>query len=389
MNAPLLERARVSVGVVFVVNGFAMASWISRVPAVRDELALSSAQLGLLLLCLSAGAVTALPLSGGVVQRVGPARAVLGGAAAVALAMVGLAAGLAVGSAVAAGTCLYLVGAGSAAWDVAMNVEGADVERRLGRPIMPRFHAGFSLGTVAGAGVGALSAQVGVSVGVQVGLTGVLVLGAAAAGVRGFLVVEHTEDGGGGSHVRDAWRDGRTLLVGLFVLAFALTEGVANDWLALALVDGHGASEAVGAVGYGVFVSAMTLARMTGVAVLASWGRVATLRAAAFVAMVGLLLVVLGGPLPVVLVGAALWGAGAALGFPVGMSAAADDPARAAARVSVVASVGYTAFLAGPPLVGLIAKASDVLRALLVVVVALLLGLATAGSIREPERERV
>lgn len=389
MHTPLVERARVCVGVVFAANGFAMASWLSRVPAVRDTLGLSDAQLGLLLLCLSAGAVTALPLSGGVVQRVGPARAVLAGAVAVSVALVGLAAGLGASSAAAAGVSLAVVGAGSALWDVAMNVAGADVERRLGRPIMPRFHAGFSIGTVAGAGVGAASAQLGVSAGAQVGITGVAVLGAAVVGVRGFLTVEPAAPEAGHTPIRDAWRDGRTVLIGVFVLAFALTEGVANDWLALALVDGHGASEAVGALGYGVFVTAMTLARMTGGAALARWGRVATLRVAAVVALVGLLMVVLGGPLPVVLAGAALWGVGASLGFPVGMSAAADHPVRAAARVSVVSSVGYTAFLAGPPLVGLIAESADVLRALLVVVVALLLGLATAGSIRERGHVRV
>ena len=156
--------------------------------------------------------------------------------------------------------------------------------------------------------------------------------------------------------LRAAWREPRTLLVGLLVLCFAFTEGTANDWLAVALVDGHGTSEAVGALGFACFVVAMTASRTVGGPLLERYGRPVVLRATAAVALVGLLLVVLARPLPLVLAGALLWGAGAALGFPVGMCAAADDPHGAAVRVSVVSSVGYTAFLAGPPLVGLLAE---------------------------------
>src|SRR6185312_13259312 len=117
-------------------------------------------------------------------------------------------------------------------------------------------------------------------------------------------------------------------------------------------------------------VSAMTLGRMFGGSMLERYGRVVVLRATAVFAVAGLLLVLLGGSTPV-----ALWGVGASLGFPVGMSAAADDPAFAASRVAVVSSVGYTAFLAGPPLIGLLAEHSGILRALFVVLGALVLGL--------------
>lgn len=172
----------------------------------------------------------------------------------------------------------------------------------------------------------------------------------------------------------------------MVVLVFAVTEGTAGDWLALALVDGHGTSEATGAGGFALFVAAMTAARAAGGTALQRWGRVATLRASLLLALAGLMLVVLGPALPLVLAGALLWGAGAALGFPVGMSAAADDPARAAARVAVVSSIGYTAFLAGPPLVGLLADRVGILRALLVVLPALALGLLTAQATRPAAR---
>jgi fucose permease len=166
------------------------------------------------------------------------------------------------------------------------------------------------------------------------------------------------------------------------VLSAALTEGAANDWLALGLVDGYGASHAVAAIGFAVFVSAMTTGRVSGTWLLDRYGRVVVLRSGIAIAIGGLALFVLGGSLPLAMIGALLWGLGASLGFPVGMSAAADDGSFAAARVSVVASIGYTAFLAGPPLIGLLADRVGVLRALLVIIATLVLSFAVTGSAR-------
>ena len=168
------------------------------------------------------------------------------------------------------------------------------------------------------------------------------------------------------------------------MLAFALAEGIANDWLALAVRDGHHTSDAVGALSYGAFVTAMTAARTTGGGLLERHGRTAVLRGTALVGGAGLLLLVLGPGLPSVAVGALLWGAGSSLGFPVGMSAAADDPGRAALRVSVVSSIGYSAFLGGPPLIGFLAEQVGLLDALLVVAAAFAAGAAVAGSARPP-----
>lgn len=379
------ERARVATGVTFALNGAAFASLISRTPAIRDTLALSTSGMGLLLLCLSVGAVSALPLSGPLVHRAGATRGVASGVVAGVLGLGAAGIGLLVGSAPVTGAGLLLYGAGTGVWDVSMNVEGAEVERRLGRVLMPRFHAGFSLGTVGGAGVGAGAAAAGIAVPAQLLVTVVVVGLLSGLALRWFLPSGQAEVAEqrprAGARVLDAWREPRTLKVGLLVLAFALTEGVANDWLALALVDGHGTAEWVGALGFGAFVAAMTVARLFGGSVLERAGRVTTLRVSTAVAAAGVLLVVLGGPLVVVALGALLWGAGAALGFPVGMSAAADDPDRAAVRVSVVSSIGYTAFLAGPPLVGFLAEAAGMLRALLVVLLALAVALVTAGSV--------
>jgi predicted MFS family arabinose efflux permease len=383
-----IERAKVAVAAAFAINGFTFASWIARVPAARDELGLSSAQLGLLLLCMSVGSVLALPASGPVVHRFAPGRSALAAGAVAVVGLLVLSAGLAAGSAPLAGLGLFLGGSGIGVWDVSMNVEGADVEQRLGRAIMPRFHAGFSLGTVGGALVGAAAAAAGVSLSVQLVVTGVVVLIALAAATRWFLPVVEPEhgEGKGQSGVGRAWRERRTLLVGLLVLAFAFAEGSANDWVAVALVDGYEVSPSVGAVGFGVFVAAMTVARVTGTALLDRYGRVPVLRATAASAVVGVLLFVFAPSVPLALVGAVLWGMGAALGFPVGMSAASDEPERAAARVSVVSSIGYTAFLAGPPLIGFLAEATGILRALLVVLAMMAVSMLAVGAARPPAR---
>ena len=382
--SPRTRHARTAVAVAFLVNGLCFASWISRTPSVRDTLGLSSAQLGLLLLCVSGGSIAGLPLSGPIVHRLGARAAVLAGSLTVGVGLIGLGVALLLISVPLAVPGLALVGLGIGVWDVAMNVEGAAVERRLGRSLMPRLHAGFSLGTVAGAGIGAASAATGVPLSAQVFVVAVVAPVSMAVATRMFLA-DHAEAEEGTmrrSGVLTAWREPRTLVVGLMVLGFAFTEGSANDWMAVAMVDGYGTTEAVGAIGFGVFVAAMTVARTVGGAALERYGRVATLRATAVLGLAGLLLVLLGGSVPVAIAGAVLWGFGAALGFPVGMSAAADDPERAAFRVSVVSSIGYTAFLAGPPLIGVLAEHVGILSALFVVVAALTLGLVACGASR-------
>ncbi len=377
-------RARRAVAASFAMSGVAVASFLSRAPGVRDALGLSSTQLGLLLLCLSGGSMVGLPLSGPIVHRFSPAHAVLTASLTVTTGLVTLAAGLQVGVMGPAVVGFVLIGLGIGIWDVAMNVEGADVERRLGRSLMPRLHAAFSLGTMAGAGVGAASAAAGVPLAVQVLLVATLVPVSMVLAVRFFLPVHNgaAPDASEGSGALAAWHEPRTLLIGLLVLGFAFIEGSANDWIAVAMVDGHGTSETLGAIGFGLFATAMTIGRLIGGSALERLGRVAVLRATAVITLAGLLLVLLGSSTAVALVGASLWGLGASLGFPVGMSAAADDPIRAAARVSVVSSIGYAAFLAGPPLIGLLAENAGILRALFVVLGALALGLLTSGASR-------
>ena len=371
-HRPEVLTARNAVLATFFVNGVALASWASRIPAMREHLGLGPAALGLVLLAASVGSLLALPTSGGMVQRFGARRVVMAAALVEGAGLLLLAFGAGVAQTVpltAAG--LFLVGLGNGNWDVAMNVEGAEVERRLGRSVMPRFHAAFSLGTVAGAAVGALVTYAGIGIMWHVGSIAVLIAVFGCVSVQRFLAVLPAHEKPVTAGALSAWSEPRIIAIGVMVLAMALTEGVANDWLGVAIVDGYGAEPWLGAAGFALFVAAMTIGRVTGTQLLDTFGRLPVLWGSMAVAGLGVLLVVLGQVPVLVTLGIVLWGVGASLGFPVGMSAAADDPARAAARVSVVSTIGYTAFLAGPPLLGFLGSHFGVLHALLVVSVLL------------------
>ncbi len=395
--AASVRRASFAVFAVFFLSGFAFSGWASRLPAVRDALELTPGQMGVLLLALAAGSVVALPLSGVIVQRLGATRTVQVAGSTAVLGLLLAVGAVSIHTVWLTAVGLVAYGTGTAVWDAAMNLEGAAVEQRLGRAVMPRYHAGFSFGTMGGAGIGAGAAALGVPLGAHLAvvLGGVLVAVLVAA--RSFLPegthAVRTDDadpadgagrGGGRAGSFRAWGERRTLLIGLVVLAAALAEGSANDWLSLAVVDGFDATEATGALGFALFVTAMTAMRMLGTALLDRLGRVTTLRLTAALASVGLLVFALAPSLPLAFVGVLAWGAGAALGFPVGMSAAADDPRRAPGRVAVVSTLGYTAFLAGPPLLGLLADHVGYRHALLAVVVPTAISLLLVGVTRPP-----
>jgi MFS family permease len=207
--------------------------------------------------------------------------------------------------------------------------------------------------------------------------------------VRAFLPDAHEEvsaheieaPGPTGSAFR-RWLEPRTLIIGVFVLAFAFTEGAGNDWIGVAVIDGYHAPAVLGTLAFAVFLAGMTGARWFGASLLDRYGRVTTVRGLAAVALLGLLVFVFGQTLALAFFGVLLWGMGASLGFPTGMSAAADEPRAAPGRVSVVASIGYLAFLGGPPLVGFLGNQFTVLHALAAVAVVLVISVLLAGALR-------
>ena len=268
---PSTTAWRNAIFVMFFTMGFGFASWMARVPHVRDSLDVTTGEMGMLLLGMSVGSVTGLLVASHVIHVIGARIVASFGLIAVAggLAIAGWAAEAGVPWLVVAG---FVVGGSlTGITDVAMNISGAAIERAIAKPIMPLFHAFFSIGTVAGAGLAGVAEQLGIPLGWQA--TAVLAL-TVVAGCSVFRSMPpETADAGEAplslSERLSVWKDPRTLLLGLLVLGMALTEGSANDWLALVMVDGHGFSRDGGAYALALFLSMMTAGRFAGMWLLA------------------------------------------------------------------------------------------------------------------------
>jgi len=378
-----LTSTRTGVAVVFALNGMLFATFVSRLPDVRASLGLDNGQLGLLLLTASIGSVTGMPLAGRLVERFGGRQVVRAGAALCAVALLGAALGATVVAWVPlTAVGLFGYGMGVSVWDVAMNVEAAEVERRMGRTLMPRFHAGWSLGSICGSALGVPMSAAEVPMALHVAVVAVVTLVAVRRYSAAFLPIEPTPRLPRSERPASAWTEPRTLLIGAMVLSFAAVEGCANDWLSLGLIDGYGTPHWVGVSGFWLFTVCMFTGRLTGSLALDRWGRAPVLWVSAAGAAAGIVLTVYAGALGLAAIGIVVWGLAASLGFPVGMSAAADDPARAAARVSVVATIGYTAFLLFPPLLGALGDHVGTLRSLLVIAVLMLPAAVTVFATR-------
>jgi predicted MFS family arabinose efflux permease len=373
-----LRRAALATALVFAVNGFLLASWVSRLPATRDRLGASAAELGLALLAPGFGSLLSMPFSGRWCRRFG-SRAVI--AATTVVASVTLAALAVVPTLVALGLTLFVWGSFYGSWDVAMNVHGSAVEQRAGREWMPRYHACWSVGGIAGAGCGALAAHAGIPLAVHFGAVAVLCTVLVMVALRSFIEDRspQPERVGAAFHspregpkqVRDRPRvlTGRLLLVGVVTLCATTLEGAAADWLALYLTDERGATASLAAAGYAVFAVAMAGGRFSGTTVAERLGRHGAVRAGGLVSFAGVLLTVLGPGLVSAYVGAALWAHGVCLVFPAAVSAGGESPERPADAIAAVTTIGYGGFLLGPPLIGLLAEQAGLGRALLVLLV--------------------
>mgnify|MGYP003377436036 CR=1 FL=1 len=377
-----LVRARNGTYLAFFAAGLALTSWSSRIPTIKDQLGLTPGRLSTVLLGFAIGSMIGLPVSGMVIRRFGTRGAVGGGAALLCLGQLVAGVGVDVFALpwlIMGG--LVVAGIGMGVWEVGANHEGAAVERRLGRSIMPWFHASSSAATVVAALIGSLLTFLNVPVLVHLIASVACLAGASAMAVRSFFPDDAATPEQAAGHPLAAWLETRTVLIGVVILVAAFAEGTAGNWMAVAMMEGHGLPDWLGVLGFAVFLTAMTTGRIAGARLLDRYGRVVVMAVLFVLAAVGCLLVVFGNA-PLAFLGAAFWGVGASLGFPVGMSAASDDPARAAGRLSVVATLAYTAFLAGPPFLGFLGDRVGVLYALLAVGVLVVPALAAVPALR-------
>jgi MFS family permease len=374
----------------FFIPGFSIASWVTRTPAIRDLLGASTAQMGLVLFGLSVGSMIGILGSGPLVARFGTRPVILFGVTLVVVSMPTVGLGAAVSSAALTTVGLALFGLGMGSTEVALNIDGADLERAIAKPVLPALHGCFSLGTVIGAVAGIAFTATSFSVVWHLVLVGV------AVGAVVPLAIRHIPGGVGQSARADprtdaettvkpapVWADRTLLLIGVIVLAMALAEGTANDWLPLVMVDGHGFTAAFGSAVYAVFAAAMTIGRFAGGYFVHRYGRAAVLTVSAAAATGGLALVSF--PDSQILAGAGvlLWGLGASLGFPVALSAAGDSGPRPAARVSFVATLGYVAFLVGPPALGFLGEHFTLRAALIMPMILVAIAIFVAPALRK------
>ncbi len=370
-----MRSPRAAITLVFFADGLLVGTWAARIPAVQRQTELTSGELGLALFAASLGALVAMPATGRLSERIGSRpvaiAALLGGGAA--LLLTALAGGL-FGLAAA----LFLFGAGFGAVNVAANAQGLALERLGGRSILSSFHAAFSFGGLAGAGLGALAAAGGLDPLQHFGATA-LVIGLAALAAGGRLLPPDADDR---NPTPILVRPPRALLVlGAAAFFTLLAEGAAADWSAVYLSDSLGASAAVAALGYTAFSLAMASSRLFGDRLNARLGPVALARGGALLAASALALALVSGSTAAALVGFAAMGAGLGVVVPVLFRAGGSTPGvSAAAGVAAVSTIGWMGFLAGPPAIGVTADAVGMRGALSIVVIATLALALLAGS---------
>jgi len=368
---------RLSIYFIFALPGFSMASWVSRTPTIRDALGASTAQMGWIIFGMAVGSIVGLMSASHLIAHKGGRFVMVTGLviSSIGLIIVGVG-GSSIINSIIVFLGLAIFGFGNGICDVAMNVEGTAVEGVTKKSLLTGFHAAFSVGTLFGAIAGSVATKSGVSVPVHI------TFAAIVTALSIIFLARFVPEGTGKENNDDSneppmsarermavWKEPRTILISIIVLGMAFAEGSANDWLPLIMVDGYNVTPTMGSFAFGLFVAAMTIGRAIGGLLLDRLGRVLVLRISALLAIVGLLIVIFGGSYAFATIGIVLWGLGAAFGFPVGLSAAGDDPRGVAARVSAVATAGYLAFLVGPPFLGFVGEMIGLLRALIVVLI--------------------
>lgn len=360
--------AREALFAAFFAGGFLMATWITRTPAIREGLGLSIAEMGLVFLGLSLGSIPSLIFAPVLIHRAGARVMTLLGEGlvllGVLLAALPLALPMPLPGGVVAAIGLGLVGFGFVFLDIAMNVAAGVIEARRGKPVLTTLHACFSLGEAVGSFFGFGCVYLAVSPMthflIAIGLMALLFLLSATR----LSEVEALVRASGEKKTKkdDALRpklrlNGGLIAAVIVVFVVALCEGTANDWLPILLRESMNASTSFAALAFAVFASGLAAVRFSGTFWLTRFGKRRVLMGGALLALIGLLIIIFFKAPLFVMLGVVFWAAGAALGFPVALSAGAamgeGDPA---ARMSLLSSAGYGAFLAGPPTLGFIGE---------------------------------
>ncbi|MCB5185790.1 MFS transporter [Methylobacillus gramineus] len=364
-----LQRRR-ALFLFFLVTGLAVASWVTRTPAIRDQLEVTLSEMGLILLSISIGAMTGILSSGKLVERLGTKAVITAGMLMMLSGLLLLGAGLSCKLVPGVAAGLMLFGLGIGVGEIALNVEGAEVERIMRKPALSNLHAGFSLGTFIGGLIGIGLSSIAFPVSWHVTLTALATLPPTLWALRAIPpgLGQHSAcTQAADTRKPSIWQDKQLLCIGLIVLGMALAEGSATDWIPLLMVDDHGFDAATGSMIYTGFAGMMALGRFSGDFFLARFSRASVVRTSALLGVIGIGLVIFADHPYLAATAVLFWGLGTSLGFPLAISAAGDTGNNPVARVGLVATAGYVAFLVGPPLLGFLGEHFTLRYALLVV----------------------
>jgi fucose permease len=369
----LLPSARVAVSSVFFLHGLAGGMWIARIPAVQENLALSVGALGLALLGGGLGSLLALLPAGALVARFGSRQVALWVTvpACAAVALLGLAAdGMTLFGA------LVLWGASAGVLDMAMNAQGSALEQQRARPIMSSLHGLWSLGNLAGAAVAALVAGLGIPVRAHLVVAAPLLLVAMLVAAWPFA----RGDGGQSAHTAFAWPRGSLLALAVVAFCAVGTEGAMYDWAGVYLHRVLDAPEVTAAAAPTFFSAAMTIGRLGGDRVTERVPAAVLARLCAALSAVGVSAIILASTPPVVFGGLIAVGLGLSVLVPVVFSAAGRTTSMPpGTAIAAVATMAYSAFLIGPPTIGLAAE-QVTLRGAFVILLVLLAVIAVLAS---------
>ncbi|MFL3868917.1 MFS transporter [Streptomyces griseobrunneus] len=341
----------------FALDGFLFAGWVVRIPAIKQQTGASASTLGLALLGVSAGAVITMMLTGRLCRRYG-SHAVT--AACGVLLPLSIALPAQTHSALSLGLVLLVFGAAYGGMNVAMNSAAVDLVAELRRPVMPSFHAAFSLGGMVGAGLGGLVAG-GLSASAHLFL--LAGIGLLVTAFAGPALLRHrparpayepsTPRRPGPRQKLDPRARRIVLLFGVIALCTAYGEGALADWGALHLEQDLGAHPGLAAAGYALFALTMTIGRLTGTLLLERLGQTRTLVLGGLVAAAGMLLGSLAPTASLALAGFAVTGLGLANIFPVAVGRAGE--LAGPSGVAAASTLGYGGMLLGPPAIGFLA----------------------------------
>lgn len=363
----------------FFCSGFIFATWGVHVPTVKAHYGLDEAQLGFAMLAAGFGALLGLTRASRWIGRHGCRRVAALCGTTYALLVAGL---IAMPNYAALLGLLSVFGVVTSVFDVALNTEAAQLELRNARPLMSGMHGMFSLGGMAGAVSGGAALAAGLAPQWHLIAVAAVMAGLVALSSRYMLPTETTstcEPDSGGFRLPH----GALLVMGLLAALGLIAEGAIYDWSVLYLQQELGSPQQQAALAYASFSAAMAAARFGGDAMRARFSPQVLLRGSALLAAASMTVVLMADAPWVALLGFAGVGVGFANVVPILFAASAKVPGVEPSRgIAAVAAMAYLGFMAGPPVIGLIARVSSLTAALYVVVV---FALALAASARHAD----